>query len=332
MRAGRLLTAWLLIFTTLLSACSAGEKRAPLDPVTVQLKWVHQAQFAGFYAAEAHGFYEEQGIDVSLNPGGIDYPPERILQELVEGDTQFAIVGGDQLLLARSSGQPVVGVAVVFQKNPYVYVSLKDTGIKRPEDLVGKRVMVPDDAEVLHQALLRKLGIAPASVTRVSYERDTAPLLNGDVDAQLVYRTGLGLAFEQTEDELNWMWIEDYGIQFYADTIVTTEALTENDSDLIARFLAATMHGWRYAIEHPDEAVSLTLGHDATLDPARQARMTETQTPLVHTGEVPLGWMRPGVWHAMHDLLLDHGILARPLDLDQAYTTEFLPRAQREVD
>jgi NitT/TauT family transport system substrate-binding protein len=126
------------------------------------------------------------------------------------------------------------------------------------------------------------------------------------------------------------MWMEDYGIQFYADTIITHEALMADDPDLVARFLAATLRGWRYAIEHPDEAVAMTLRQDLTLDPGRQARMMEAQTPLVHTGEVSLGWMRPGTWQAMHDLLLEHGILDGAVDLDHAYTTAFLPQAQGE--
>lgn len=322
-----MLVAWLLAAIVALPGCGLrGEETTP-DEVAVRLKWVHQAQFAGLYAADVQGFYEEEGIAVSLRPGGADFPPERMLGELVEGETNFAIVGGSQLLLARSRGEPVVGVAVIFQKNPYAYVSLRETGIQRPEDLVGKRVMVPDDAEALHQALLSKLGIPLEAVEAMPYELDVTALLEGDVDAQLSYRTGLGLAFEETGKELNWLWMEDYGIQFYADTIITSERLIAERPDLVSRFLAATLHGWRYAIEHPEEAVKLTLRYDPTLDPGRQARMMETQTPLIHSGEVPMGWMRPDVWRAMHDRLLTLGILERPLDVEEAYSTALLPTA-----
>ena len=229
----------------------------------------------------------------------------RSFADLVSGETDFAIVGGDQFLAARSQGEPLVAIAVIFQKNPYVYVSLKSSGIERPQDLVGKRVMVAPDAEFQHRALLYKLDIAPGAIDRVPYERDVTPLITGQVDAQTVYRMGTGLAFDETGYELNWIWMEDYGIHFYADTIVTGEALIQQNPDLVERFLRATVKGWRYAIESPDEAVDLTLQYDPTLTRDRQTRMMAAQTPLIHTGKVNIGWMRAGVWREMQDILLE---------------------------
>jgi len=301
----------LLVAVALLAACGPQEVEQPPDQVTVQLKWVHQAQFAGFYAADKKGFYAEEGIDVTLNAGGVHLPPDTNIASLVAGEADFAIVGGDQLLAARFRGQPVVAIAVLFQRNPYAYASLKGSGIERPQDLVGKKVMAAPDAEIQHQALLRKLGIAPDAIERIPYQRDVTPLVTGQIDAHLVYRTGLGLAFDETGYELNWMWLEDYGIRFYADTIVASETLVQQNPDLVERFLRATIKGWRYAIENQAEAVDLTLQYDPTLTRDRQARMMATQTPLIHTGVAEIGWMDRGVWAGMRDMLYEAGIVAQ---------------------
>lgn len=289
---------WVVIVGLILSASSCGRADRVSEPVDVQLKWVHQAQFAGFYMAEKEGYYAEEDIDVTLHPGG-HLSPEQIIDQLVESEVDFAVVGGDQLIATRFRGEPVVAIAVIFQKNPYVYASLEESGIQRPHDLMGKKVMVPPDAEVVHQALTFKLGIDPGAIDHVPYERETAPLLNGQIDARMVYRTGLGLAFDAAAEDIQWVWVDDYGVCFYADTIVTREALIQENPELVKRFLQATIKGWRYAIENPAHAVDLTLQYDSDLTWDRQARMVEAQTPLIHTGEVKIGWMERDVWKSM---------------------------------
>jgi NitT/TauT family transport system substrate-binding protein len=301
------------------------EVEKPPDQVTVQLKWIHQAQFAGFYAADQKGFYAEENIDVTIVPGGTNISPETIVADVVSGESTFAIVGGDQLLAARYRGEPVVAIAVIFQKNPFVYVSLKGSGIERPQDLVGKKVMVGSDGGIQHEALLQKLGIDPSTIIEITpYERDVTPLTTGQIDVHMVYRTGTGLAFDETGYELNWIWVDDYGIRFYADTIVATEELVEQDPDLVERFLRATLKGWRYAIENPAEAVDITLQYDATLGKERQELMMEMQTPLIHTGAVNIGWMDRTVWQGMQDMLLQQGIMASEVEIDDVFTMQFL--------
>jgi len=313
-----------MIMATVMGVACRGGVEKPADEVTVQLKWLYQAQFAGFYAADQKGFYAEENIDVTLNAGGPDIPPAKIIADLIAGETTFAIVGGDQLLTARSQGEPVVGIAVVFQRNPYVYVSLKGSGIERPQDLVGKKVMVPADAEVQHEALLQKLGIDSAAIEHIPFELDVTPLATGQIDAHMVYRTGSGLAFDETGYELNFIWVADYGIRLYADTIIASEQLIRQNPELVERFLRATLKGWRYAIENPAEAVDMTLQYAPTLGRDRQVRMVETQTPLIHTGEAEIGWMEGSVWQQMHQMLLDGGILAQPINVAEVYTMQFL--------
>lgn len=316
-------TVAIIVVAGMVGGCHTGVEK-PTDQVSVQLKWVHQAQFAGLYAADRKGFYAEENIDVTLKPGGIDMPPDKMITDLITGETTFAIVGADQLLTARSQGKPIVAIAVVFQRNPFVYISLKGSGIRRPQDLVGKKVMVSPNGEIQHKALLEKLGIDPNAIEYIPYKRDVTPLITGQIDAHMVYRTGTGLAFDETGYELNFIWVDDYGIRFYVDTIMATEQLVQQNPELVTRFLSATVRGWYYAIENPAEAVDMTLQYDATLDKSVQERMMETQTPLIHTGEAEIGRMEYCVWQQMHQMLLDSGILAQPINVYEAYTMQFL--------
>lgn len=320
-----------LILPVLLAGCGADEAQEPLDQVTVQLKWIHQAQFAGFYVADKKGFYTQQGIDVTLKPGGLDKAPDAIIADLIAGKADFAVVDGGQFLKARFTGAPVVAIAVVFQRNPYVYASLKGSGIQRPRDLVGRKVMVPSDAEILHHALLRRLKIDPDKIEHIPYERDVESLISGRIDAHMVYRTGLGLAFDETGEKFNWIWVDNYGVNFYADTIVVHETLIRQNPELVERFLRATLEGWRHAIENPGEAVDLTLRYDPALSRERQERMLETQTPLIHTGDAKIGWMKRDVWKGMQDMLLEEKILPteairKEENADAVFTMQFVKK------
>ena len=319
--------AAMIMATVMGVACRDGVEK-PADQVSVQLKWIHQAQFAGFYTADQKGFYAEENIDLTLNAGGPDIPPEKMVDGLIAGETTFAIVGGEQVIAARAQGKPIVAIATIFQRNPYVYVSLKDSGITRPQDLVGKKVMVPSGVKIQRKALLKKLGIDPDTIIQVPYQRDVTPLATGQIDAHMVYRTGLGLAFDETGYELNFIWMDDYGIRLYSDTIVTTEQLVQQNPELVERFLRATLKGWRYAIENAAEAVEMTLQYDATLSRKRQARMMAAQTPLIHTGDVNIGWMDRRVWADMQYILFEQGVIAREeikqIEIDKVFTMQFL--------
>jgi ABC-type nitrate/sulfonate/bicarbonate transport system substrate-binding protein len=118
--------------------------------------------------------------------------------------------------------------------------------------------------------------------------------------------------------------LHDYGIRFYADTIVASEKLIRQKPELVKRFLRATLKGWRYAIENQVEAVELTLKYDPTLTKDLQLKMIKAQIPLIHTGNVNIGWMEKSIWEEMHQTLLDAGVLAQPINLTEAYTMQFL--------
>src|SRR5439155_228206 len=137
----------------------------PVERVAVRLKWLHQAQFAGFYCAKELGFYRQKGLDVALEPGGAPDPtsplPSPAIQMVSSGSEDFGVAGADQILLARDKGIPLVAVAVIYRKSPVCYFALKRSGITRPQDFVGKRVAVRlgGNEEVTYRAMMMKASV-----------------------------------------------------------------------------------------------------------------------------------------------------------------------------
>ena len=125
------------------------------EAVTLRLKWLNQAQFAGFYVAKEKAFYKSEGLDVNIQPGGPDFPA---VQMVTGGNEQFGVTGADQILIARSKGVPVVALAVIYRRNPFVLFSLAKSGIKAPTDYVGKNVGVKigGNEELIYRAVLAK--------------------------------------------------------------------------------------------------------------------------------------------------------------------------------
>ena len=319
-----LLTLIVILGVITIVGISCSQVEEPADEISVQLKWYHQANAAGMYIADQQGFYSENNINVTFVEGGADMTLENRLAALVAGETSFAVLNSEQVFIARAEAIPVVAIAVIFQRNPYAYVSLKTSGISKPDHLVGKKVMISDNARFQQAAMLKKNGISPDTIEIIPYERSLEPLATGVIDAHLVYGTNLGVAFTEAGYDISTIWLDDWGVHIPGDTIVTTERLIQQKPELIDRFLSATLMGWQYAIENIDEAVDMTLKYDDSLDRNHQANIMRAQIPLIHTGATPIGWMEDTKWQQTHDIILDSGMITEPMDVSKAYTMQFL--------
>jgi len=302
------------------------ETRAP-DEVTVQLKWVHQAQFAGLYVAKEKGYYAEQNLKVHLLEGGrgIDNA-----ESITSGRAQFAVTTPEDVLISHSWGGSLTAIATVYQRSAVVFLALGGSGIKRPQDFVGKTVAAGitgganRDFEFQFYALVKKLGLDLSKIHIVPYDPKYEAFIDGKVDVTAAFSTGGLILLRQKGLKLNRIWPSDYGVHFYSDILVTTEQTIKEKPELVARFLRATLKGWQEAIGNMDEAVAATLKYAHMKDPQFQAAMLEALTPLVHTGEDPIGWMKADVWEGMYRILLEQKILNAPFEVSQAYTLRFL--------
>ncbi|MBE0480145.1 MAG: ABC transporter substrate-binding protein [Dehalococcoidia bacterium] len=316
------LTVAFLLGVLVLSGCASS---AEPDTVKVQLNGRHHPQFVGFYTAADKGFYSENGIEVTLLPQE-EGTSAGTIRDLSEGKTDFAVISADELLLARDRGEPVIAIAAIFQRNPVVYGSLEDSGIKRPQDLSEKTVMATEQGRIQHEALMKKLEMDPALTEILPYEPGVQHLVEGTVDAQMMYRVGTGIELEVAGYAMNYIWLEDYGILSFGDVIVTREELIQEDSSLVARFVEASLGGWRDSIEHQEEAAAIVNRYAPEIEPGLVSRIIEAQIPLIHEGSRPLGYMENGIWAEIVNQLRDAGIVKPPVDVRDAYTNDFVGR------
>ncbi len=290
---------------------------SPGHPLTLQLKWYHQFQFAGYYAAQAKGFYADEGVEVVLREGGPDRPP---VPTVLSGTAQFSI-GDSDLLVKRIKGQPIVALAAIFQHSPYILLSRADRGIRAPSDLAGKTVMMSDDQGGIQlRTMLRREGVDPKLVRIVPQSWKLEDLVEGRVDAISAYATVEPAKLRAQGIVPAIMRSLDYGVDFYGDILFTTEAEAIANPERTAAFVRATRKGWDYAMKHPGEIAGLILAMDgvAARGVTREELLAEANTmrAFVLTDVVEAGHMNMGRFENIARTLAELGLVPAGYSLD----------------
>ncbi len=292
-----------LLMLVELPAAQAGEA------VTLQLKWLHQFQFAGYYAALDQGYYAEAGLDVTLREGGPEVDAEL---EVAEGRAQYGI-GNSNLVLARAAGRPFVALAVVLQHSPEILLTRRQPDIASLSDLAGKRLM---DAplSVAVAAMLTRSGIDVAALPRVPNRGNAGDLLDGKADMMVAYSTNEPFAFERVGRPYMAFSPRAVGVDFYGDTLFTTEQEVRDHPDRAAALRAASLRGWQYAMQHPVEMVESILAHHGG---NREQLLFEAQEMerLMQPELVPLGEMNPERWRRIAQVFAESGLLPPGFDV-----------------
>lgn len=317
---------WLLVMLSAPGAIGGAEAQG-LEPVSVQLKWHHQTQFAGLYVAERKGFYRREGLVVEHRPWQVGAPSP--IEQVVSGAATFGITSQTQFLVDRAKGAPIVAIAAIYQKSPVGFFALKSSGIKRPQEFAGKTIAYAPTHEIHLKAMFRRLGLDLSSLRRVPYGFDLTPFYKGEVAVWAGYIMNQPVDARLAGHEVTIIFPDDYGVHTYDDIVFASEETIRRRPDLVERWLRAALEGWRYAVERPDEATEITLQVDPTRRREKELAMLLASIPLIHTGQAPLGGMSREVWAEAMAILLDQKILPRPVALDEAYTTRFLDRISR---
>ncbi len=314
-----------ILLILFMASCAPQEVKGPSDEVTVQLKWIHQAQFAGLYVAQDKGYYADENINVKFIEGG---PGIDLVEPLINGQADFSILSPEELILKRSEGLPIVAIATTYRRSPVIFVSMADSGIIRPGDFIGKTVSLlgQAEAEIQFYAMMKKLELDISKVKLIKYNIDYTEFYNGDADVIYLYINAGLIKMQQKEYKLNLIWPGDYGVEFYSDLLVTNENMISQNPDLVTRFLRATLKGWEDAIGDSESAVETTLKYAKIKDKDLQMAMMDAQVPLIHTGKDHIGWMKAGEWKAMYETMLDQKLINAPMDYDKLYTMEFLSK------
>lgn len=322
----------LLFWLTVIPALAA-------DRVVLQLRWDHQFQFAGYYAAQWQGYYAEADLDVEIrsaiqNDGRI----LSAVEEVAAGRAQFGI-GSADILIARDQGYPLVVLASIFQSSAAAFYALADRPPLTPGSLPNLRVArrVDDLIDVELQAVLRAEGIDPGQVQPYPHQPGVDHLASGQVEVVPGYRISLPFDAEAQGLELQAMLPATYGVDFYGDSIFAHADTVSTSPDQVQRFVAASLKGWRYALEHSDEiarriSTELPRADDRTVEEKRAFNQFQSQgvQELTLYPVVPMGNINPDRWARMHHSLKAMGVVNDDFDLHQViYNPEWV-RQERQ--
>lgn len=283
-----------------------------LEEVTLQLKWRHQFQFAGYYAAIEKGYYRAAGLKVKLLEASGNVEPAKVV---LEGRAQYGIATSD-LVLLRSKGKPVVALAAVYQHSPLVLLSRADKGIETVHNLAEQAIaMEPHSAELL--AYLEKEGLKLSRLKKMSHGFDVKALLKGEVAATSAYSTDEPFELQQVGVPYRIFVPRSGGIDFYGDTLFTTEDELEKHPTRVTRFLEATRRGWRYAMENPDEIIDLILSRYSRRHTRAHLRFEADESrKLILPEVVEIGYMNPGRWRHIAETYASFKMM--PADFDMS--------------
>jgi NitT/TauT family transport system substrate-binding protein len=319
---------------------TTGESQAPAK-VTLQLKWVTQAQFAGYYAAKEQGYYDDENLDVTIKPGGPDIVPEQVV---LGRQAEFGIDWLDNLLATRDQGGQIVNVAQVFARSGMTEITWADSGISDIKQLKGKKVGVwLGGNEHKLFAALTKNGIDPQKdVDVVAQPFDMNLFLNREVDAAaaMTYNELAQVLETKNPDtgklyqlsDLNVMKMSDLGTGALEDGIFVREDWISDakNQDVAARFLKASFKGWIYCRDHPDDCVQYVLNAGPTLGEGHQRWQMNEINKLIWPNELGIGIMNPKDFQNTAKIALDYKIIKSPAGND-AYITDYAEQAVQQL-
>jgi len=312
----------ILCITFGLAACTPAVTPVPaLTPITVQLSWTNQAEFAGLYAADRLGYFTEDGLQVSFLEGG---PEVDFITPVVDGTAQFGIAQPADLILARAENKPVRSIAAIYRRSPIVFFALAETGITRPQDFAGKRIRSTLTADQTLRAMLARVGIDADQYETEYLPSDVSLFATGEVPVWAGFINVYVLEVQRAGYKVNIIFPDDYGIHFYGDVLITSDDLIAKDPDLVRRFTRAALRGWTYAVENPESIGAFVQRYNPDADPALETERMTASIPYINTGEDYIGWMRLEVWAAMEQTLREQGLLENRLNVEQVYTMQFL--------
>ncbi len=262
------------------------------EPVNFQLSWLNSVQFGGSYIAQNQGLWAEEGLDVSLLPGGPNAPVE---PPVISGTALMGISAADYTAAAVEQGAPFKIIAVAMQKNPFAITSLAENPVATPIDLEGKRIgMATANTPVLEAVCtLNEVDIDKIEIVPTQY--DAAPLVNGEVDCLLAWLTDIPVAMTVRGIDNVTMLLADYGYTIHSQTYIVLEDSLESRRDEILKLMRGEIKGWQQYQQDTEAAAALTIEMfpDAGLDLETQQLQAAKQLELMFsplTEEHGFGW------------------------------------------
>ena len=296
------------------------------NKVILQLRWQHQFQFAGYYAALHKGFYQEAGLEVTLKEGGPDISST---DEVIQGHADFG-VSTSGLLKAYLDGKPVLMLAPIFQHSPLVLLSLGDK-LSNPTDIAkaGFISLQPGDESLEIKAMFVNEGVPLNKLKITDERRGLKDLVAGNIVAMNAYISNEPFWLQQQGIRFNFIKPEHYGMDFYSDVLFTSRDIEKTKPKVVADFLAASLKGWEYALTHHDEIIDLILANYNSQGKSREHLAFEAKkiTELISPELIQIGHSNPGRWRHIANTFANFNLLAADLNLEK-----FFYQPERKAD
>lgn len=291
------------------------------EKVTLQLKWFHQFQFAGYYAAKEKGFYDEVGLDVEIKERDLKF---NNIEQVIKGESQYG-VADSALFLYKITNEPVVIVAPIFQHSANVLISLKNSGIDSPYDLNNKNISIyansTDSFTIL--AMLKKLGIKPNFLPERKSD-DYLKLITKQIDLTSAYLSNEPFYFKEKDIDINVIDPIFYGFDFYGDMLFTNKEEAINHPLRVEKFKRATLKGWEYALNHKEEIVQLIYNKYSDKKSIEHLMFeADVIQKMIDIKNVPLGTLDKGRFKYISDLYKDYGLDNKNLNVKDFIFDEF---------
>jgi NitT/TauT family transport system substrate-binding protein len=319
----------LILLAVMLSGCGGEDTDAmgeDLEMMSIRLPmgYIPNVQYAPFYVAAEKGYFTEAGFEVEF-----DYSYETDGIALVgQGEQPFALVSGEQVLLAREQGVPIVYVMAWFQDFPVAVVAKTESGIKSPQDLVGKKVGMPVwfGANYIGLiALLHAEGISESDLVLETIGFNQVEALATDQeDAVSVYSANEPVQLRHLGYDIVTFEVSDY-VELTSNGVVTNETMIAENPDAVRRFVSAMIKGVEDAIADPEETYEICFKYVEGLEQQDREVQMEVLTRSIEFWKADtIGYAQASAWENMQQVLLDMELLSEPLDLDAAFTNQFI--------
>ncbi|OED32387.1 ABC transporter substrate-binding protein [Planococcus maritimus] len=300
-----------------------------LKEITMVLDWTPNTNHTGLYVAQEKGYFEEQGLDVE-----IILPGEAGANQLVASNqAEFGIGAQESLTEARVQDIPIVSIAALIQHNTSGFASPVDKGIESPADYEGKTYGgwgAPVEKAVLG-SIMEQEGADVEQVDIVNIgNSDFFTAVERDIDFAWIYYGWTGIEAELRGDELNMQYLPDYSdkLDYYTPILMTNENMIEEDPETIRAFTEAVSEGYEFAIDEPEQAADILIEAVPDLDPKLVKASQEWLSPKYQDDSPQFGHQQEQVWADYAAWMLDNGLLDKELDVEKAFTNEFLPEEE----
>jgi NitT/TauT family transport system substrate-binding protein len=303
-----------------------------LEKVSLAIQWLTQCQFAGYYVALDRGFYEQEGIDLTIIPGASDINPIHLVSS---GAADFGTKWIADFLVAKEEGLPLISIAQILQSNGLVLIAKAESGIKTPQDFIGKKLGIWFFGnETQFFTLMNKFNIPLDQMHIEELKWSIEPFLNNEFDVitAMIYNEYLRiLDGGDKKEEMNIIDFAEYGLNFPGQVIFTKTAILKKQPDLCERMVRASLQGWAWAMDNPEKAVDIVLKNDKTKSLKRDLQLKQMKAviKLIKYGNRPLGYHQPDQVLFVMNSLVQNKVISHSLNLSDVYTNKVWENAQK---